>query len=216
VDLCHQYGIVVMVDGAHTLGNIPLDIGQIDADFYLTNAHKWLYSPKGSAILWVKKQYQKDVVPTVISSVGLESYQDMFQYTGTRNYNAMLAISAALDFVEQLGKTQINEYIKDLAWNGANALKDLWKTELLIPKEMATAIVNVKVPTQNMTVMALVQAEMQLIHNTYVQTSVYNGAGIMRLSGQIYLEMADIILAGHRMLALFKKYEPVNALPGNI
>lgn len=47
VSLCHQHNIVVMVDGAHAMGQIPLNITDIDADFYISDGHKWLYSPKG-------------------------------------------------------------------------------------------------------------------------------------------------------------------------
>jgi hypothetical protein len=43
-ELCHRYGALVMIDGAHAPGQIPVDIQDINADFYLGNCHKWLFS----------------------------------------------------------------------------------------------------------------------------------------------------------------------------
>jgi len=85
VDLCHKYSIPVLVDGAHVMGNVPLDIRALNPDFYVSSAHKWMYSPKGSGFLYVAKQYQQYVSPTVISLEYIpNSYQNNFQYTGTK------------------------------------------------------------------------------------------------------------------------------------
>lgn len=42
--LCHRYGALVMIDGAHAPGQIAVDVQDINADFYLGNCHKWLFS----------------------------------------------------------------------------------------------------------------------------------------------------------------------------
>lgn len=62
---------LVLVDGAHALGQIPIDIGSLgDIDYYLSNAHKWLFTPKAAAFLWTRsdriEEYRPQ--PTVISS----------------------------------------------------------------------------------------------------------------------------------------------------
>jgi isopenicillin-N epimerase len=49
---------MVFVDGAHALGSLPLNLNELNASFYVANAHKWLSNPKGCAFLWVRKDCQ--------------------------------------------------------------------------------------------------------------------------------------------------------------
>ena len=86
IELCHNYGIKVLIDGAHVMGQIDLNITQLNPDFYVTNAHKWLTSARGSAILYVKKEYQNITFPTCISDegVGDTSFQKWFNFQGTK------------------------------------------------------------------------------------------------------------------------------------
>lgn len=46
VKLCHSKGVPVLIDGAHALGTLPLDLSVLKADYYVANAHKWLACPK--------------------------------------------------------------------------------------------------------------------------------------------------------------------------
>jgi len=148
------------------------------------------------------------IVPTVISSeFPSESFDAKFVYTGTRNYNAMLAISAAISFRERLGDSAIMQYNRDLAWNGANRLKEIWNTELLAPREMNSAIINVRLPTNNGTLIRLVRDIMLSQYNTYIQTFGFQNGQWIRISSQIYLELSDIVLAGQRILQLIKQHE---------
>lgn len=68
--LCREYGVFSLIDGAHALGHIPVDVVDIGADAWLGNAHKWFYSPKGAAVLWVAPDKQSLIEPTVISWEG--------------------------------------------------------------------------------------------------------------------------------------------------
>jgi isopenicillin-N epimerase len=55
--LCHKYGVEVAIDGAHTPGHIDISMRDIGAEYYFGNIHKWLYTPRGCAFLYVDPKY---------------------------------------------------------------------------------------------------------------------------------------------------------------
>jgi isopenicillin-N epimerase len=204
--LAHAYGALVVVDGAHVLGQIPLDLQAVGADAYVTNAHKWFYSPKGTCLLWVRPALQQLVLPTVLSgSFDGDGFQALFQYTGTRNYCAFLAVGAALDFRQRIGDAAIYQYIHDVAWQGALSVASIFNTSLLVPNEaMNGALVSIVLPTNNGTAVQLVAQTLLRDYNTYIQTSAIDGVWYVRISGQIYLEVSDFTLMAQRFLALLR------------
>lgn len=66
----------------------------IGADYYLSNGHKWLYSPKGSAFLWVTPALQSTIHPLVISFGYLQGYLAEFDYQGTTDYSGKFVACA--------------------------------------------------------------------------------------------------------------------------
>ena len=57
----------VLVDGAHAVGALHLDVPSLGCDFYCANLHKWACTPKGTAFLWVTPERQAGLRPLVLS-----------------------------------------------------------------------------------------------------------------------------------------------------
>lgn len=109
-ELCRRAraaGLLSIVDGAHALGQVPLDLEAIGADFYTANAHKWLCAPKGSAFLYARPAVQALVEPLVVSwgdelpAATGSRFLDELQWTGTRDIAAYLAVPAAIRFCRE-------------------------------------------------------------------------------------------------------------------
>jgi selenocysteine lyase/cysteine desulfurase len=205
IDMCHAHDIPVMVDGAQVMGQIPLALDDLGADFYTANAHKWMYSPKGTAFLYVDKKWQHMIQPIVISSEYGDDFVTNFQYVGTRDYCPYMAIHEAMDFRRDLGDEQIMTYVHDLAWKAANLVATKWYTTLMVPEEsMNGAIISVVIPC-NIERGQDIQKKLFERYNTYVQLGSLDGIAYVRLCSQIYLELSDFELFADRFLLLLKE-----------
>ncbi|GMI31829.1 hypothetical protein TrCOL_g7462 [Triparma columacea] len=204
---------LVLIDGAHAIGQIKVDIPALgDIDYYLSNAHKWLYAPKGSAFLWTNPE-QIDTVrpqPSVISSEndvsGGTDYLTRFGYTGTKDFTAYLSISDSLDFRHSLeevnGEGSIIDYSTSLAEWAGDHLVEQWKTSRLSPKEFEAALFNVILPTTDYELATKMQTDLLNDHGIYMLALLDEESGIVftRLSSQIYLEKADFVKLGDLVL----------------
>jgi isopenicillin-N epimerase len=100
----HQSGILVVIDGAHAPGQIPLRLDELGADFYAGNLHKWLCAPKGAGFLYAKPNVQHMLKPLVVSwgydaeIPGPSKFIDHHEWTGTRDIAAFLSVSSAIEF----------------------------------------------------------------------------------------------------------------------
>ena len=106
---------LLLVDGAHAPGALPLDVGAIGAEFYAANLHKWVMAPKGSAFLRVRPDMADGVHPCVISHQFGEGFEQEFDWQGTRDFSAWLAVPAALGFLRQLGLERVMAHNHALA-----------------------------------------------------------------------------------------------------
>jgi isopenicillin-N epimerase len=102
-----ELGLITIVDGAHVPGHIPLNLQQIQADFYTGTLHKWLLSPKGCTFLYVNENFQ-DIVEPLIISWGYETatptkskFLEENEMQGTRDIAACLTVPAIMQFFEE-------------------------------------------------------------------------------------------------------------------
>jgi isopenicillin-N epimerase len=128
-------GVDTMIDGAHALGSIPLDLEKIGAAYYTANCHKWLCSPKSAAILHVRGDKQKGIVPVVVSHAGhkAEPFSERFFWPGTYDPTSAICAGDSIDYLESVfsgGWTAVMHRNHDLCLDA----RDLICSELQIDK----------------------------------------------------------------------------------
>lgn len=101
-------GVPVLIDGAHALGMLPIDLQQLQPDYFVSNCHKWLCGARGSAMLYVAPQWQQQVQPPVLSHGAQAGFLSRFIWDGCRDYAPLLAISTAVKWWKRLGASADN------------------------------------------------------------------------------------------------------------
>lgn len=145
VRLCRSYAIPVLVDGAHAPGHIDLSVADIDADWYVGNAHKWLCAPKGLAFLTARES-AAEIHPTTISHAYGQGFAAEFGKIGTRDPSSWLCAGAAIDFHRRLGGSQLRHRNASLAKAASLRLADELGTDLAGPPAEFDAMVSIRLP----------------------------------------------------------------------
>jgi len=175
---CRDLHILSLIDGAHGVGHLPLNLTALDPDFFISNAHKWLFVPRGCAVLYVAQRNQSLIrtsYPTShgflpapkpgdrpISSPlppsegeGATAFTKLFEYTGTIDCAPYMCVPAALKFREEVcgGEGKIMAYCVGLARRGGDRLAEMLGTEVLENEEGSltkdSAMVNMRLPLES-------------------------------------------------------------------
>ncbi len=179
-------GVLSIVDGAHTPGQLPLELESLGADVYAGNCHKWLSAPKGSAFLYVRPEQQAWLEPLVVSW-GWEdgsSFSRRHTYQGTRDFAAYLAVPAA---IEAWGRVDLTAGAA-LADEGVELLEEIGLTRL--PGVPAPVMRALEVQAHDP---AALQRRLLAEHEIEVVVREWEGRSLLRFSVAPYVERADLI-----------------------
>jgi isopenicillin-N epimerase len=192
-DACHAAGVPVLADGAHGPGNLDLDVPATGADWYVGNCHKWLCGPKGCGFLWAAPAQQSKIHPVTISHGYGQGFLAEFDWTGTRDMSAYLAVTAALDFHELVGGAALRARNRALAAEGAALLAGRLGTETGSGNDAPNAMGLVRLPLSGdlSPARALAVRELLLDAGTDAPVNEVDGAIWLRISAQAYNSRTD-------------------------
>ncbi|RDI82819.1 hypothetical protein Vi05172_g7172 [Venturia inaequalis] len=166
---CKELGVLSCVDGAHGVGHVDLDLGELDCDFFVSNCHKWLFVPRGCAVFYVPVRNQHLIRSTLPTSHGFtplpsqgetfknplppsskSAYITNFEFVGTIDNAPYLCIPTALEYREKLGgEAAILKHCHTLARTAAKIVSEALGTEILENEEGTLGnccMSNVKLP----------------------------------------------------------------------
>jgi len=137
-DLCRKYEVISVVDGAHAPGQMYLQVESYGVDVYIGNLHKWYYTPKSCAIMYIDPKYHDTMQPSLVSHNCYGDLHARFRKQGTRNYAAHITAGFAVEYMEKIGGISfLQSYITPLVEFAVELFTRTWNTtELEIPDNM--------------------------------------------------------------------------------
>ena len=144
--LAREHDIEVMVDGAHSFCQFEFKLADVGCDYFGTSLHKWLMAPKGTGLLYVKRDKIEKLWPLMAAPEHMDDNIRKFEEIGTHSEAPYLATGEAITFHNTIGAAPKEARLR--------YLKDYWAKKLMeIPKvrlhtsmnpKMSCAIANVE------------------------------------------------------------------------
>ena len=190
-DMAHQRGVPVMVDGAHTFGHLDFRIPDLHCDYYGSSLHKWLSTPLGAGILYVKRDRIAALWP-IYGDEGIPADDiTKLNHTGTHPSHTDLGIENAIAFHEQIGSARKEARLRHLQRYWTNKVRGVPKVVLNTPGDpkRSCAIANVGI-----TGIAPADLAKTLLDKYKVFTVAIDNAGVhgVRVTPQVYTSTAEL------------------------
>ena len=146
-DLARARGIETIVDGAHSFAQFDFKQKDLGCDYFGTSLHKWLYAPKGTGLLYVKKEKIDKIWPLMATESKQVGDIRKFEEIGTHSAAPKLAIGEALLFHNGIGGKRKEARLRYLSRYWMNKLKDVPKIRFntSFDANQSCAIANVQI-----------------------------------------------------------------------
>jgi isopenicillin-N epimerase len=212
VGALHETGVEVLIDGAHAPGLLPLHLGELGAEYYTGNCHKWLCAPKGAGFLHVREDKQDGMYPTVISH-GLNKgrsdrsiMQELFDWVGTIDPTPWICVRDAIEFVDGLmpgGWQALARRNHELVLAARDLLCDSLGQTGPAPDEMLSAMATIALPDnlgperldQSTAPAPLTELQKRLYDESRIELPIFSFPGPprqwLRVSAQAYNTLDD-------------------------
>lgn len=194
VALARPRGIIVVVDGAHPPGMMPVDLRALDADFYASSPHKWLLAPQGSGLLYLREEWRTRLWPTVASG----GWDDMalgahrFNHLGTADESRLAGLLAAIRFHRAIGSERVFARIRELRSMLRSELLAMNRLEIVTPESdtLSAGLLSFRVAG-----MKSLDLQAALARSANIRTRVIGeyDYGWMRVSPHVYTAPSDIL-----------------------
>lgn len=190
-----ELDILTIVDGAHTPGQVALDLDNLGADFYAGNLHKWLCAPKGSGFLYARPDVQELLEPLIVSwgweseNPSASTFIDHHEWQGTRDPAAYLSVPEAIRFFKENNWETVRSACHLLAINVQKRISKLTKIPPLADTDFFVQMVSCFLPSFDH---ESFQKRLYAEFRVEVPIFLWNDRPVMRVSIQGYNDQSDV------------------------
>lgn len=191
--IAHEKGCLVVVDAAHSVGQIPFSFSDVGCDFAATSLHKWVGAPFGTGALMVKQSRIEGLWPLHSAYESKSTNIRKFEFLGTRSNAAEMAVIDALAFQQQVGLGNIQMRLNELRAYWMKQLKDVPEITFhtSFSSEFAAAMGTFSIDGKSASEMADYLMEADAVHVGKIQ---WNNLEAVRVSPHIYTSLDELDL----------------------
>ena len=155
-EMAHQYGVQVMVDGAHAFAHIQFSITDLGCDYYAASLHKWLSVPLGAGILFAKKEHIKNIWPLFGDNEKDANKIKRINHTGTHPVHTDITIPDSIAYYQMIGPAKKEARLRYLQQYWTSKVKDIPNIVLNTPTtpDRSCAISNVGIKNMKPAILA--------------------------------------------------------------
>jgi selenocysteine lyase/cysteine desulfurase len=192
-DMAHARGVDVMVDGAHAFAHIEYRIPDTGADYYGASLHKWLGSPLGTGLLYVKKDKIQKLWPTFGENLIDGDADDVMKlnHTGTHPVHTDLTIADAIAFHDMIGTKRKEARLRYLQTYWTSKVRSVRNVTVFTPSDPARACA-----IANVGVRGVVPADLakMLLDRYKIWCNGVNNAGVtgVRITPHVFIKPSEL------------------------
>ena len=124
-------GVLLVCDGAQSPGMLDVDVKALGVDTFASSSHKWMLAPKGSGLLYIRREVQDRVQPVFLYS----GYGGYSASSGTRDVAGILGHGVAMEFHNLLGRDRVEARCRQLSARLRGHLERIPKVRILTPAQ---------------------------------------------------------------------------------
>lgn len=186
-------GLMTIIDGAHAVGQIEVNLDDLGADIYAASCHKWMCAPRGTGFLYVRAEHQ-DLIHPALTSHGCRPGSDFlerFRWQGTTDPCALLSLPTAIAFIQDPRWRAGQRRSRELAEHTRQAGCALFGLRPLTPSGSNWYAQMVAVPVPFCDAIRARQALLR-DHGVDVPVRIWEGIAVARVSLQAYNNTDDV------------------------
>ena len=190
-DLARAKGIETIVDGAHSFAQFAFQQKDLGCDYFGTSLHKWLYAPKGTGLLYIKRDKIEKIWPLMAADSKQANDIRKFEEIGTHSAAPKLAIGEALLFHNGIGGKRKEARLRYLSRYWMNRLNDVPKIRFntSFDPNQSCAIANVDIEGMNPSAVGSYLFDKHRIFTTPIIHEEFQG---LRITPNVYTTLGEL------------------------
>lgn len=194
--MARKRGLITVIDGAQSVGMIGVDVKDLGGDFYVSSTHKWLFTPKGTGLLYVDDAAQ-DKIGLGYYAAGGRLTARRFENNATQSYAPLVGFAVAVDFHNAIGTPLIEDRGAAMSKWLKTRLSDIPGVRVWTPmsRELSASMVSFSIAGMTSSDVGTPLRERYRIHSRGLHEGGYHGARISCAMHNSYDEMEKVVSA---------------------